>query len=326
MAELLSTELFSFFGWDESGLTNENFKCLDVEAHGRKQSGTHPADTVLGYLDPWTDEYLFLHVDLKSYKAESISKSSIVTSLRHLSNATECANASEEWAEMFAMQKSEYSVKGLLFIFNHDGEYDRDFEKMLSSSSASAIPIKRGQGVYILSPQRIAYLSTIVHDAKETFYDCGLSKDSAEYKFLLPDTTLFRFQQEKADMAPIELMLGPWIIMYFEYEDDGKNQKKYVIYYYESGEDKHEFVYLIDYVFRAHLLRDADQVVVKAVFPHEKAAINFNSAKQFYSSAYSKDLHVQQKHLGGRLDKISFDSIKAVKYQYSKYEIGMKNR
>ena len=46
MAEMLSREIFRPFGWTNHPLYNENFACLNQEAHKLK---THPTDTVFSY-------------------------------------------------------------------------------------------------------------------------------------------------------------------------------------------------------------------------------------------------------------------------------------
>jgi hypothetical protein len=138
MAEKISADVFSVFGWESRALANHNWNCVELEKHHKKKGiKTHPTDAVFSYLDPYLGQQVYVNTDLKSYSSGSLESLDLTRSLRSLARATECANKSQEWQQLFVETGSNHSVIGLLFVYNHDGEYDKDFETELEKLAPS---------------------------------------------------------------------------------------------------------------------------------------------------------------------------------------------
>src|SRR4051812_17983997 len=92
LAERLSSDLFSTFGWELIGETNFNFPCEDETAHRKESSHHHPCDCIFSYRDPYTDKTQYLLTDLKSYASSTLEKKDLQGTLRDLAKSVECAN------------------------------------------------------------------------------------------------------------------------------------------------------------------------------------------------------------------------------------------
>ena len=135
MAEVLSEPLFSELGWESSGPQNLNFPCEEQERHGDGKQ--HPLDVVFHYKDPYSGRHVYLNTDLKSYSATTLQGTDLKKILRSLSMSVDCANQVKEWHDRYVATDEDWIAEGLLFIYNHDGESDRDFPKLMTELKAS---------------------------------------------------------------------------------------------------------------------------------------------------------------------------------------------
>src|SRR5688572_30505329 len=124
MAEKLSREIFSVFGWEAKGPRNHNWSCVNIERHKKKKAKTHPSDVVFKYQDPHIGRDIYLTTDLKSYGSESIKSFKIEKKLKDIAQAVECANGSPVFQELYVDTNAQWRAAGLLFLYNHDGYYD----------------------------------------------------------------------------------------------------------------------------------------------------------------------------------------------------------
>ncbi|MGB0289393.1 hypothetical protein [Aequoribacter sp.] len=123
LAKLVSQDIFKWFKWDTCGLKDTDWRCVTT-SHKKR---THPADVVFYYDDPYSGKVIYLNTDLKSYKKGSITATSISKALSSLSISVECANVSEDWQDKYLVNDIGFdSVIGMLFIYNHDDEFDKD--------------------------------------------------------------------------------------------------------------------------------------------------------------------------------------------------------
>ena len=101
MAEKVSDEVFSVFGWELVGPLNQNWPCED-DTHRTTptRSKTHPTDVVFRYEDPYKNEMVHLNTDLKSYKSSSISLGGVAGAMRNMAQATRCSHQCWPWQEM----------------------------------------------------------------------------------------------------------------------------------------------------------------------------------------------------------------------------------
>ena len=109
------------------------------------------------------------------------------------------------------------------------GEYDKNFEHVISTLNPEEIAIPKGSHIVILGPQQIQWLDNVRY---EMVYMRGTKE--------LPDADYCRFgyphlvrkkkvQVEHAKAATLEMLTGPWITL--EYDAvDAKNLESLIFY------------------------------------------------------------------------------------------------
>jgi hypothetical protein len=324
MAKKVSSELFSEFGWEQKGPEDVNWGCVSQKKHGLE---THPSDVVFWYPDPYDDAKVFLNTDLKSYAAGSLKKPQIRDALTRLCKATDCANVATDWRNLYGDDNANYRCHGLLFVYNHDGEYDGDFEKFFDAMDTKDIPLEGPNRVFVFSPATVDYLNNIAVDLQRARGN-GKLPAKGHYSFYYPDFIGPHPKRQNQAAASIEVLLSPWQIIRFvstTAADDGHTavgqQVQYFVYYRGTGSSMNEFKYLFDAFFRYDLLGDDGRVSLRMPFADQGAAGFFDRAKD----AYADDFY-GLKEFRTRLNRITFDPIDTFKKVYSTVALGMKAR
>ena len=213
LAEIVSNDLFARFFWSRTGSWNQNWPCENQRHSPRK---THPSDVVFYYDEPYSLRRAYLNCDLKSYSSNRINTGSIQSALEDLAQTMACMEVSVAWHKMYVHEGSSPFLCGLLFIYNHDGDYDRNFDSLLSSVRYDDVRIPKGSQIVILGPQQIRWLDNVRY---EIVYMRG-NKD-------LPDEQHCRFeyphlvrkkkvQIEIAKAATVDMLTGPWITLGYD--------------------------------------------------------------------------------------------------------------
>jgi hypothetical protein len=176
MANNVSKELFAWFKWEVFPLIDQNFPCSKVPRHAPdKDEHTHPVDIVFRYIDPYTGVKTVFNTDLKSYKTGSISKTMLRDSLKSLAKTIDCARISRSWKERYNAQNELIDLRGMLFVYNHDGEYDKEFYELFKPTkiditekrgiSLDSVPLQKNQQIHLVEPKLINCMTTIINDA-----------------------------------------------------------------------------------------------------------------------------------------------------------------
>jgi hypothetical protein len=326
MAQILSEPIFTTFGWIQVGPTDVDWDCVEMEKHARKKAKTHPSDAVFKYYDPYRGIDIYLNTDLKSYKSNTLEKTDLAATLRQLARATECANKSQKWAELFANEQRNWQVSGLLFIFNNDGKYDKDFGSVLAEVQPNEVPVAEGQCVYVLGPKDICYLNTIAHDINASRGQKKLP-DAEFCGFYYPDLEdAIAAKSRKHSAATIEQMLSPWQLLRYDKQIPAGTQSGYYFYYRGTGKSVDEFKYLLDYMFKYQLLGDLDQICIRMPFACSEAAAIFERAKIQYQEEFWSVGNAGPEVFGERLKRITCSSITPMEEKFSSVEIGMKKK
>src|SRR5690606_3307595 len=84
--------------------------------------------------------------------------------LESLALAVDCAKSNQAWKDLYLKPGADYEVQGLLFIYNHDASYDRNFSEMLSSVLEHGLSIPKGVRLNVIGPEEIWYLGDMVND------------------------------------------------------------------------------------------------------------------------------------------------------------------
>lgn len=322
VANKVSAEIFRMFHWELRPKKDANFEC--VLAHHANDKGTkkttHPEDVVFHYVDPYLNKRVYLHTDLKSYGASSIGAKKVREALQSLAMTVECAAVSEDWQTKFPVDKHEdYEVRGLLFVFNHDGKATGRFTEILEGISKVALPVAKSQVLHVLGPEKITDLFAVATDIRLSLGETI----SEKYRFYYPDLTLWKRHTVDGARTPatIEALMSPFFILK---HDSFKVGDKFVypgsvVYYSRRGDTVEEFIYLLDALLRHQLVVDKERVQVRVFCRDASDDIhsNFDTAKHRYCSVWGFHGDREQEILS-----ITIDTVSRLSPNYSPAKLG----
>jgi hypothetical protein len=315
MADKVSKDIFNIFGWQRRPHQDLNFPCT-VEEHKRK---THPADVVFSYCSPTEQNKIFLNVDLKSYASNSIASGQISTAINNLITTVDCANASSVWRERYGGSDLNYDVHALLFVYNHDGKFDKGWANLVTDARVFLSKIKKNNRIYVLGPPDIEYLVNIADDIVRQRGGQDKELPDAEFcNFFYPDMVIQRVGRCHNESATLEVLTSPWQILCYSKAGKNKNQSGTYCYYRGTGNTVDEFKFLIDYLFRFQLVADDHIISIRMPFAVADASARFETAKE----QYCKDHH-NLSEFKQRLDRISFYHIARVRDHFDETQLGM---
>ena len=321
MAELVSRDLFDVFNWNRHKITNCNWQCVDIERHA-SQTGTHPTDVVWDYEEPYETKRTYIQADLKSYARKSIAKEKIREGIANLAKAVECAPDSPEWRHKFLMDEGiPFQVLGLLFIYNHDGDFDADFSSFLQGpTDAPSFKMKSGVRIMVMGPKLIWELYSIASHIKQFQFEYGLYVQRTPF---YPEGKMrqFRHLPGNADIPTTIDSLFSHVVS-FKVKPDGYNGdfQHLHVYYKGTGKTKEEFLHLIDSFFRYQTIESAEKIMVHHVSsasPNDEAAVNFEKARNEIAMTYGVGTK--------KLDSLVFDTLSFAKPGFTATEIGMRS-
>lgn len=315
IARKVSDDIFTVFGWDRRPPKDRNWECV---TSGHKVA-THPSDVVFSYDDPVDHSTIFLTTDLKSYSRQSITLTQVKKALKSLAMSSECAAKSAKWQELYVNPSQNFKVIGLLFVYNRDGGFDREFSAFLRDVTSSSIGLRRYVKVVALGPKEIEYLITVANDIKCQRGDRSLP-DPENCSFFYPDLVRVRVKTNTARAATIESLTGPWQILRFERGGKEGSQSGYYCYYSGSGDLAEEFKYIFDYLFRHQLVRPDEQISIRLPGGNPNAMVIFEQAKEQYALDF---FPVGFKEILQRLGTIQFQRINTVFQTFSDIDLGM---
>jgi hypothetical protein len=311
MAELLATEIFPLFYWDKIGPMNENWTCYNP-LHEKK---THPSDIVFTYKEPYNSFRSYLNCDLKSYAKNSITPGSIRTAINNLALSVQCAQISAEWQKKYMHHSDNYNIFGLLFIYNHDGEYDSNFDNLLTLALTEDVTIPQNVRIFVLGPSDICYLNTVITDLKVLRGDKKIA-DKEHCSFYYPDLVNKRANSLISNLpGTIEVLTSPYQVIKYTVE----NISEMLIYYRRTGSSEDEFLFLFDYLFHYQQLQTNRKIVISLPYPDKNAPANFEHAKVRYCMDRDNADSIQE-----ILHKVEYRTVTNVNRQFSTTEIGMR--
>lgn len=317
IAETLSKDIFRHFLWATHPKKDDNFPCTNGKhkSDGGKPKITHPADVVFHYRDPYLGKIIYIHTDLKSYNKESISSIKIRDALKSLCMTVDCARGSEDWREKYSVDEHQpHEVRGLLFVHNHDNQYQSSFSEMINRIDLSNLPIAPGTQLHFMGPYDIQRLYSIANDLIRLAHDEVISK---KYTFYYPDLVLSRKQSDIANQAAtIETLTSPYIII--KHAGTENSPPGFVIYYNAPGTSAEEFEYFLDSLSRYQMLESGTSITVRTTntATNDLKAL-FNNAKRRYVRAWGFDAARE-----AILEKINIDRITSVTTTYNPGDFG----
>jgi hypothetical protein len=313
MAEKLSKEMFAEFLWKRMAPTNVNWPCEDQGVHNVK---THPSDIVFYYDEPYTQARTYINTDLKSYAKGSITVGAIRSAIESLARSLACAEKSEEFRTKFLHEHVSPDICGLLFVYNHDGEYDKDFNGLLGQVKNEKLDIPTKSKIVVFGPSDIFWLNNVHHEIAYMRGGGGILPDREHCKYFYPHLVRRKnVQLEHATAATLEMLTAPWIILSYV-NPKKQNRKGFVIFYRKRGESAEEFLYLIDYLMHYQVLVDETDIYLKTLDAHPNASAFFDKAKDQYVEEYEGGPDIRD-----RLNTIEFAQINDVRTKFSDAEL-----
>lgn len=312
IAEKVSKELFSEFLWERSGPANANWPCELPEQHSSK---THPSDVVFFYDEPYSSVRTYVNCDLKSYAKGSIKGNAVKSAVESLARAHACAEISADWREKYIHNHVSAEICSLLFIYNHDGEYDGQFELLLKSVEHEKLQLPPRSKLFVLGPREIYWLNNIRYEIVQ-MRGTGKLPSRENCRYFYPHLVRRKnVQLDNARAATLEMLTSPWVVLGYTLPDA---KKGFAIFYRRHGESVQEFLYLIDYLLHYQVLVDSTELVIKILDPHKNAHAFFAKAVDQYIDELGGGEEIKQ-----RLKAIEFQSINQVQAKFSEIEIGM---
>jgi hypothetical protein len=314
MAEKLSQELFNEFLWSPIGSKNRNWPCEEQERHHVE---THPSDVVFFYDNPYALSRTYVNCDLKSYSSQSIKASAISAAMESLAQTLNCAEKSSTFQKAFTHEKVTADICGLLFIYNHDGEYDKNFTLLLSEMKPKLNEIPRKSKIFILGPEEIFWLDNVRYDIVQ-MRGSGLLPSKHECKFYYPNLRRKpNVQPDNAVAATLEMLTSPWVLL--SHALPGKQgHKGFVIYYRRKGNTVREFLYLIDYLMYINAFGNDTHVRIRTLSSDKDAPVFFRQAADEYVEKSDNSPEIK-----ARLAAVDFAQVPQVKSVFSDIGIGM---
>lgn len=338
LASKILDELGKFLKWEINPENDLNFNCLSPQEHfsneGKKKSKkvktdeeiseenhTHPTDIVISYFDPYLNKKVYFNTDLKSYATNSIKLGGVTEWLTSLANGTACCRLNETWRQKYQVE-SNSEIRGLLFVYNHDGEFKKSIYEFIydfrikSSDTEETDAKRRRHGVHIknlnlapntylhiLDPLTISRVLSIKQDLIEfqNSHKVGLSERiDFPFNYFYPPKQLFKSSvTPKEAPATMELITGPFLIVTFDnYKivtlDDNDEPKTEImqggtiVYYNEEGDTPEEFMYLIETLMMFDLIKEGSKTFIKHCFnkPSINAFQNFENAITQYCNIW----------------------------------------
>ncbi|EKO3425662.1 hypothetical protein NTK89_001652 [Vibrio fluvialis] len=321
MASKISTELFDAFKWKCKIIEDVSWECITPEEHAGKKD--HPSDCVFYYRDPYDNQMKYVNTDLKSYAKGSINKVQIRKAIHSLSYATNCAAYNPHWKNLFKPEDP-HTVKGMLFVYNHCQSYNGDFDSIIknlnifSKDEPKVNHLEGNSQIYILSPERIVELNSIVNDI-QVMKGRELLPSSDQYCFFHPNETINKNHtiHDYSEPATLEVLMSPWIIV--KHAATRKTESGYVVYYLKEGDEVDEFIYLLDALSYFQILNDKGSVRVKLVKNNTYGSLNFKEAV----SVYFGNLGYDNERIEEQQKKLSVETINKVVPQFSSVELGV---
>tara|TARA_Y100001956_G_scaffold49233_1_gene47903 strand:+ start:6519 stop:7499 length:981 start_codon:yes stop_codon:yes gene_type:complete len=314
LAKLVSNDIFKWFKWRICKPCDVNWDC--VSEHHNKN--THPSDVVFYYDDPYSAKTSYINTDLKSYAAGSITKTGIERALKSLAMSVECANISESWQDKYLLSDIDFgSVSGLLFVYNHDNDYDKDFDAELNKVNSKEVAVAEDNEVFVFGPSRIQRMCDVVSDLKMLKADEQMVGPD-RYTFFYPDLIRARRSGDEWNKpATLESLTSPWLII--KHKATESLSSGFIVYYHQDGDTVEEFVYLLDAMSHYQMFSSDYRLRVRFTRPCTNAITNFERAKHEYLRMWGDDSARQK-----QMDSIEASQITNFTKTYNPMEIGMR--
>jgi hypothetical protein len=81
-----------------------------------------------------------------------------------IARSVSCAEKSAEWQKRFVSDQVNSEICGLLFVYNHDGEYEKQFKQLLRDSKPKIDDLPKKSKLFVLGPEDIFWLNNVRYE------------------------------------------------------------------------------------------------------------------------------------------------------------------
>jgi|GEM_PF-1171759 len=323
MANILADEIIDILGWTQCGPLDVNWRCDLPTVHSKKTKGTHATDICWYYDEPYGPNIrTFVHTDLKSYAKGSITKNTLGSAIFTLSTAVHCAESSEQWQTLYGVSNTiRHEVHGLLFIYNHDEGFDKDFRQMLLSVNETrtlSLPARRR--IIVAGPEDIEALAILCADLNVWAAKIQLPANGPNFSFFYPErANVKKFSRPSWRQAlSIRSITAKIVPVVFREKLESSDYDVFLLYYRGSCNRVEEFTYLLDYLYMRQVPTNSEsiEIVILSADDVDIAISNYHSCINRYREIYSP---------GSSLDKIKVRLAPRVTPHFSAIEIGFRD-
>lgn len=347
IATKVATEIVPWLKWTSHPPHDQNFDCVLPDKHNPPKEGdsrdkqkghNHPTDTVYSYIDPYTEKTIVINTDLKSYATSSIKQHHIRKALKSLAQTIDCARFSDEWKTRYSVTQDDIEIRGMLFVYNHDGGWDSSFYEVFYGKKSAKksgnqsenehdinilnINLQENQQIHILEPTSIKYIKTIIDDLEKLDSRGSFNRNS--YQFFYPDLNLHKAKNLPSERpATLELISAPFLIIEHQEEQLFNGNREvikfkesgYKVYYKEKIKDWKDMYFLLDFLSNYQILNSGKKISIRAISQEqeETAQNSFRTASREYIKRWGKR---------ETIERIEFELITTVSDYFSKQELG----
>lgn len=315
MAEKLADEILGEFFWRKCGPMNVNWDCENRDAHNVK---THPTDCVFFYDEPYSEVRRYLQCDLKSYGKTSITRTQMKSAAVSLAKQITCADVSAEWQRMYVDSESTPVISGLLFVYNHDQEYDADFDVHLSDIRMEDLQLNPDSRLFIFGPDDINWLNRVATEIRQMRGKGELPARQFTSFYYPQLVRKSNFQILEARAATVEMLSSPWIMLRWE---DDETRREGIVIFHKRQTTIDDLVYLLDYLRHFQLLQKKIDVAIKVCQSDTDATITLQKAVRKYIDHISGQN--EDSDIGKLLQQVSVGFVPENKTSFSTDAIGM---
>jgi hypothetical protein len=313
IATKVANELLLPVGWRMFGGVNFNFPCVEEEKN--RKSAKHPCDVVFGYDDPYQPKTVYFLTDLKSYNRETLKdKAKLRKAIENLAKSVSCGWKSPTFQRNFPT--GTWELHGLLFVYNHDGLFDRDFYEHIFEAKKRDLNLPIRSRLFVIGSEDIQFYYDVLNDLER---ELGKANIQNNLHFFYPNQIERIPTLNFYPSATIELLKSPFITVCSK--QNASVERKAWLYYRGAGETPKEFEYLLDYCFRYSLVEDASSLEIRMPYPAADYQNNFAVAQNnFIQHFYNADAAFT------KVQQIKVARVTETRVIYTEYEIGMEAR
>lgn len=315
VAEIISGDIFGKLGWELHGTPNESWTCTDP-GH---QKADHPTDATFVYRDPYTAKNVHLVTDLKSYGAKTLAAFSLRDTVESLALAVDCAKHNRHWQDLYLKAGAPPDVQGLLFIYNHDGEYDKSFADKLGAAFEEPIRIPRGVRLSVIGPDEVWYLNEMLYDIASLAQNGQIPPTLKELNFFYHSHSRRHLaQRDHSAVATIDMIKGKYQLLMYTLAQQQGATRGMLVYYRGPGKDEREFIVLIDMLRNIGVLDSCDVI-------HVRCARACTQAANFFHKALSQYAEFPDQQMPDKLKKLKYGSVAMMRPQITNYEVALRS-